>query len=104
MSTPLFSPELATDWARCERWATLCTVGRCVYADLGGSHAGPLWRSRDSDELCPGYAGVLHAEGDRQTIRVRECRRRAAWWKRRQQFIRDQRQAQRESEQRSARR
>jgi hypothetical protein len=92
------SPQLAAAWSRYERWATLCMVSRCAYADLNGNLAGPPWRGRgELDEVCPGYAGCLHVtEHEAQVIRVRNCDRKTAWSKRRQAFIRDERKKQRD--------
>jgi 5-methylcytosine-specific restriction endonuclease McrA len=91
------APELASAWSRYERWATLCTVRRCAYTDLAGELAAPPWRGRDVEEVCPGYAGFLHVtEHEPQLIRVRNCARKQAWSRRRQDFIRAERKKQRE--------
>ena len=84
------------DWQRYCRWGELCTLERCAYTRLSGNQAAPPWRDLSDPDLCPGYAGYLHVEGEVQTIRVRSCPRKDAWWARRQKFIRDERAKQRE--------
>jgi hypothetical protein len=89
-------PEwLAMDWARVQRWARLCSGGRCRYAALEATADGPLFAGHGDD--CPGYGGVLVVVEGQPLVRVTICPRRAEWWERRRVWLRDHRVAERAS-------
>jgi hypothetical protein len=85
--------ELTPAWGKYERWATLCTAGRCAYDGLPANQAAPPW---EVEERCPGYAGFYYPTPP--VIRVRSCDRKLAWAKRRREFIREERKKARERE------
>jgi hypothetical protein len=95
-ATPL-PEDLAIAWARYERWATLCACERCAYTRLHPTDPAPRGRRRD-EEQCPGYAATLYMEDGRYVIRAHGCKRKQAWWIKRQAWLREQRKQARERE------
>ncbi len=69
------------DWKRAQRWADCCRRGDCAYVNADA----PTGVSGDG---CPGIHCVLHIEDGRPVLRYRNCWRKAAWWKKRQEAIR----------------